>query len=185
MKNLKLSINPSQLNRDGIRLRRLATLGQFLLLLGMLVSPFLLFAIAMPSPMESIGQFPNFIAKTYLHGPTAVPNLYALIKSCMILLALDQTRRLGRTLSARVPLGSDTLGPLRWLSYTLVILMFMLCFNVEIVPAADMQPANFETQWTVSSSPLYVGAMVWLGLSIVRGIVRQSVELKAESDAFI
>lgn len=185
MKSLNLSINPSQLNRDGVRLRRLATLGQFLLLLGMLASPFLLFAMAIPNPMESRGQFPNFIAKTYLHGPTAVLNLYALIKSCMILLALDQTRRLGRTLSGRAPLGSDTLGHLRWLSYTLVVLILMLCFSVEIVPVADMQPGNFETKWTISSSPLYLGAMVWLGLSIVRGIVHQSVELKAESDAFI
>jgi hypothetical protein len=185
MKNLNLSINPSQLNRDGVRLRQLATLGQSFLVLGMLATPFILYAIQLSNTEGSIRSFPLFIEQIYLSGPMALVNFYGLIKSCVVVTALDYTRRLGLALSGTDPLGNDTLRHLRWLSYTLVALVLLLCFSVETFPVTALQSSTFKTRWTVSSSPLYLGALVWLGLSIVRRVVAQAAALKAESEAFV
>ncbi len=185
MDNISIAISQTQLKRDGLRLKRLAALGQSFLVLGMLATPFILYAIQLSNTAGSIRSFPLFIEQIYLSGPMALVNLYGLIKSCVILVALDYTRRLGRTLSGTDPLGNDTLRHLRWLGYTLAVLVLLLCFSVETFPVTALQNGDFKTKWTVSSSPLYLGAMVWLGLSIVRRVVAQAVAFKAESEAFI
>lgn len=182
---MNLTLNQSLLRRDGNRLRYLATLGQVMLLLGMLATPWLLFAMATTTPAQSLGSFPDFFLNTYLLGPTAAPNLYALLQGCVTLVALDQARRLGRTLSGAAPLSEATIRHLRWLSYALLILILMQCVSVATVPDASRNTIPYKTLWTVSSSPLYFGAMVWFGLSVVRRIVEQNVALQVESEAFV
>jgi hypothetical protein len=182
---MNLILNQSLLKRDGKRLMYLALLGQVVLLLGMIAAPWILFAIGTPNPMQSAGSFPDFFIKAHLSGPTAAPNLYVLLQSCVTLLALDQARRLGKTLSGEAPLGEPTIRYLRWLSYTLLALILMQCVSVDAVHDVNVQPVPFRTAWTFSSSPLYIGAMVWFGLSIVRRIVAQNVALHAESEGFV
>lgn len=177
------AISQAQLRKDGIRLRHLAAIGQIFTVLGILGIPLILYAIQLPAA-PTLG-FWAFLRKILITDPTAMVNSYALMKSCVILVMLGRVKHLGDALSSNEPLASDTLRHLKWLGYAIALLIAMMCFSIEIKPDSMIQPVNFTIQWSVSMTPLYLGAIVLLGLSIVRRIVSQAVALKAETQEFV
>lgn len=177
------AFHQAQLQRDGANLNRLAILGEGLLVLGILGAPLALYAIALP--IDPALDFRSFLKDMYVSGPAALLNLYGLIKSGAILLMLDSVRRLGQALSGNEPLGSNTLKQLKWLTCVVAVYALMTCFGVDLKPDSTMQPANFKTDWTVSFTPLFLGGLALLGLSIVRRIVSQALILETEAKEFV
>lgn len=183
MSDAPYAISQAQLRKDGVRLRHLAAIGQIFTVLGILGTPLILYAIQLPAA-PTLG-FWAFLKKILITDPTAMVNSYGLMKACVILLMLNRVKHLGDALSSNEPLAGDTLRHLKWLGYAIALLVAMLCFNIEIKPDSMMQPVHFTTEWNMSMTPLYLGAIVLLGLSIVRRIVGQAIALKAETQAFV
>lgn len=183
MSDAPYAISQAQLRKDGVRLRHLAAIGQIFTVLGILGIPLILYAIQLPAA-PALG-FWAFLGKILITDPTAMVNSYGLMKACVILAMLGRVKHLGDALSNEEPLGSDALRHLKWLSYAIALLTALMCFSVDIKPDSMMQPINFATQWNVSMTPLYLGAIVLLGLSIVRRIVIQAIALKAETQEFV
>ena len=187
MSDAPYAISQTQLRKDGIRLRHLAAIGQIFTVLGILGIPLILYAIQLPA--ASTPGFWAFLKKILITDPTAMVNSYGLMKACVILAMLGRVKHLGDALSSNEPLGSDTLRHLKWLGYAIALLIALMCFSVEIKPVSMMPSLNittqWKTQWNVSMTPLYLGAIVLLGLSIVRRIVSQAVALKAETQEFV
>ena len=183
MRDAPYAISQAQLRKDGVRLRHLAAIGQIFTVLGIVGIPLILYAIQLPAA-PTLG-FWAFLGEILITDPTAMVNRYGLMKAGVILVMLTSVKQLGDTLSSSEPLGSDTLRHLKWLGYGIALLIAMMCFSVEIKPDSMMQPVNFTTRWGVSVTPLYLGAIVLLGLSIVRRIVSQAIALKAETQEFV
>ena len=183
MSEAPYAIGQAQLRKDGVRLRHLAAVGQISTVLGILGIPLILYAIQLPAA-PTLG-FWAFVGKLLITDPTAMVNCYGLVQACVLLVVLSSVKQLGDALSSNEPLGSDALRHLKWLGYGIALLIAMMCFNFEIKPDSMMQPVNFTTRWSVSMTPLYLGAIVLLGLSIVRRIVSQAIALKAESQEFV
>lgn len=187
MNDAPYAISQAQLRKDGVRLRHLAAIGQIFTVLGILGIPLILYAIQLPAA-PTLG-FWAFLGKILITDPTAMVNSYGLMKACVILAMLGRVRHLGDALSSKEPLGSDALRHLKWLSYAIALLIAMMCFSVEIKPDSMMPSVNiatqWKTQWSMSMTPLYLGAIVLLGLSIVRRIVIQAIALKAETQEFV
>lgn len=171
------AVNLARLRTDGVRLRRLASTGQFVLLITALAIPLVQYAISRQATPEI--EFWNFIKDLLITGPVALVNAYALVKGLAIFLALDRTRRLGRSLSSDDPLGSNTLSELKWLGYTMCLLALVMCISIEALPADP----KFKV--TLSFTSLYFGVMVVTGLSIAHRIVSEAIHLKTETQEFI
>ncbi len=173
--------NQQRLRKDGIRLARLAAFGEIMLVAAIIAIPLLLFAMA--SPLVPTDDFLSFMQKAYLTGPTAHPNLYEVLQALLALLVLDRTRRLGSALSETEPLGREAASHVRGLMWAMAAAILATCFSVEL----DYRALNssFVAVWSWSLNPLYLGAIVLLGLLIVERIIRHANLLDAEVQEFV
>ena len=179
MSDALFAINQARLRADGVRLKRLAAIGQVVLVLTLLGMPVALYSIAQPVAAD-VG-FWTFLRDLLITGPAALVNAYALIKGLVIFAALDRTRLLGHSLSSENPLGRDTLSHLKSLGYAMCLLALVTCISIE--PAHSLGEPRFKV--AISLVPIYFGVMVVTGLTIARRIVSEAVTWKAETQEFI
>lgn len=172
-------INLIRLRTDGTSLKRLATIGQTVLILTFLATPLVLYAIEQPAAPDI--DFWVFLRENLITGLAVLVNAYALLKGTVTWVALDRTRRLGHSLSGNNPLGSDTLNHLKWLGCIMCALTLVMSISIETVPTL-IEP-KFKVAFSFTS--LYFGVMVITGLSVVRRIASEAVTLKAETQEFI
>ena len=173
------AINQARLRADGVRLKRLAAIGQVVLVVSLIAIPLALYAIARPA-VPDVG-FWTFLKDLLITGPAALVNAYALIQGVVIFVALGRTRLLGHSLSVDDPLGRGTLKHLKSLSYAMCVVALVTCMSIESVPAVG-EP---KFKIAISFVPLYFGVMVVTGLTIARRIVSEAVTWKAETQEFI
>lgn len=179
--------NQQRLRKDGIRLARLAAFGEITLIVVILAIPLTLFAIGGPAvPTE---DFLSFTLKAYITGPTAQPNLYEVLQMLLALLVLDRTRRLGYALSETEPLCQGAASHVRGLMWAMAAAILAMCFSVELTYHAfesdHISEWNWSPTWSWSATPLYLGVIVLLGLSIVERIIRHANLLDAEVQEFV
>lgn len=173
--------NQQRLRKDGVRLMRLAALGELALFVGLIATPWLLFQIQAPAMPSD--DFLSFLRRAYLDDATAQPNLYGILKALLALAVLDRTRRLGTCLAGMDPFGRPTTINLRGLMWVMLVAILAMCFSVDVTHLAFKN--TFEAQWDWSLTPFYVGVIVLLALSIVERIIRHANLLDAEVQEFV
>jgi len=179
MDNIIYAINQTELRKNGVRLGRLALIGELAVVVGIVAAPLVLYAIAHPAEPE-LG-FPAFFMQLLMTGPSALANLYGVVQGVALFATLDRTRQLGRALSSDNPLARETVHNLKWLGYSMALLAITMCIGVDVVPTST----GFKQEPVVRFSPLYFGAMALIGLSIARRVIGEAIALRAEAQEFI
>lgn len=181
-----LEFNQRRLRKDGVRLARLAAFGEIMLVVALVAIPLILFRIQ--QGLATSEQFLPFLRSAYLTGPISQSNLYGVVKALVAILVLDRTRRLGFALSRTEPLGPQVATHVRGLMWAMAVAVLAMCFSVELThhPLDTIQTEwSWSSTWRWSAAPVFLGAIVLLGLSIVERIIRHANLLDAEVQEFV
>ena len=186
-----LAIPEVSIRRGGRQLGRLALIGQLLLLAALVLAPVTLYLMQLPAtPGMGFLAFMKQPATSPILGPV---NLHELMRALVMLAALECMRRLGKALASGQIEGPAVVSMLGWLKW-LVLLFALLCsISMEIVPDGQAAlcrpieacPPPFKLEWNLTITPLYIGVLLTVALSIAQRMIERIRLLKTENEGFV